>query len=760
MKMTEGNQLDPADQTPYEVIDAIGTNAKAYSSDSCIPCGAVVHIGLFFDGFGRHRDQDDKSTSRYSNICRLWEAHRENNDRRRDRTPNQFWYRLYYSGLGTDLNEEARKGTVVSAIGGKALGAAKSQVSKVEKIGEKVAGVDRVHLDPKSALTDGFKKGLEEHSYRPVVDAFNGLVKQAKSARTNAGRVLRFVKTGAVIDRGRAAVRIVKRDLAKSGRRLLFDLRYDPWKIGWPVAGELFKCAFDVVPILRDNTFVAGLMGTGVEPRLLAAKLQFEKAVEDARSRMPKVQRIQVSVFGADRGCVLARAFLNELSQTYKHPSEAILEYKIPGDPNGMTIPVEIVFVGLLDAVSSLVEENALVSMLPLVGAIKQNYGDQKLAIPQAVQRCVHFAAAHELRFYQRLDSLEKTRGLQYLYPGTSEDITGGAPPGELGARAELQRVVLRDMLNEAISNGAAMDCMEDLSKFKPKTFQRFTLANPISDGQSTYKIWELMKAYREIVPYVARLNFVDHMQVFLRWMAVRYTSPEFRATVTNQFDASAAQHEALLKARKDAEAAYLALRKQSPAPDMVTLGKAQNRMDEAAEAEMESLRHASTEKGRPSVGVWERIQAESADMIQREAALAGMRRAANQARSGTSTAEQPYDADPELSASLIEDYADAMVTPDQETLIQAWKMGASGKNPLPPKVMALFDLLVHDTMLTSWHDHVLASSLYFRTREVDTFGSTDYVAEEKARERTEKKASDVSRINRKVDAALPAPRV
>ena len=65
-------------------------------------------------------------------------------------------------------------------------------------------------------------------------------------------------------------------------------------------------------------------------------------------------------------------------------------------------------------------------------------------------------------------------------------------------------------------------------------------------------------------------------------------------------------------------------------------------------------------------------------------------------------------------------------MSPDQEALLQAWKMGLSGSNPLPPKVMALFDLLVHDTMLTSWHDHLLSSSLYFRTRATDAFGVTE----------------------------------
>jgi hypothetical protein len=47
---------------------------------------------------------------------------------------------------------------------------------------------------------------------------------------------------------------------------------------------------------------------------------------------------------------------------------------------------------------------------------------------------------------------------------------------------------------------------------------------------------------------------------------------------------------------------------------------------------------------------------------------------------------------------------------------------------------MALFDMLVHDTLLTSWQDHVLIDTLCFRTRDTDTFGSTDQKAEDAAR--------------------------
>ena len=82
--MAEPTQLDPADRTPHRVLDGMLDTHKPYKRDECIPCGAVIKMGFFFDGFGRNRDQDDPTTSRYSNICRLWEAHRDNDDRRRD----------------------------------------------------------------------------------------------------------------------------------------------------------------------------------------------------------------------------------------------------------------------------------------------------------------------------------------------------------------------------------------------------------------------------------------------------------------------------------------------------------------------------------------------------------------------------------------------------------------------------------------------------------------------------------------------------
>ncbi|WP_258170660.1 DUF2235 domain-containing protein [Burkholderia cepacia] len=345
------------------------------------------------------------------------------------------------------MNKEAREGQIVSAVfklGNQGVTAAGSIAVSV---GESVTGMKRLPTSPKDTVTEGLKKGLKEFSFRPVVQSFKDLVDSVESVPRNIGRVLQLQRENRWVRRGRAATRAI-----------LYDAKKNFPSIAQSAAKSVFfGVVIDSIPWFRDNRAVARVFGTGVEDRLAAAMAQFEKSIADAKQTTPKVQRIQVSIFGADRGCVLARALANELTRRYKRPSDTKLAFVDPKDPNQTAIPVEIKFLGLLDAVSSLMEENKLLGIVPVLGLLKQNYGDRDLAVPASVQRCVHFAAAHELRFYQRLDSLENTRGLQYLYPGTSEDITGGAPPGMLGARAELQRVVLRDMLNEAVSHGVVL---------------------------------------------------------------------------------------------------------------------------------------------------------------------------------------------------------------------------------------------------------------------------------------------------------------
>ena len=60
-----------------------------------------------------------------------------------------------------------------------------------------------------------------------------------------------------------------------------------------------------------------------------------------------------------------------------------------------------------------------------------------------------------------------------------------------------------------------------------------------------------------------------------------------------------------------------------------------------------------------------------------------------------------------------------------------------------------MFDMLVHDTLLTSWQDHVLAPSLYFRTRDKDVFGKTDYAKEDKQRKSDDLTAKRVEQASK-----------
>ena len=80
-----------------------------------------------------------------------------------------------------------------------------------------------------------------------------------------------------------------------------------------------------------------------------------------------------------------------------------------------------------------------------------------------------------------------------------------------------------------------------------------------------------------------------------------------------------------------------------------------------------------------------------------------------------------------------------------QNRLLAAWRDARDGKTQLPPTVMTLFDWLVHDAMLSSWPDHLLASTtMYFRVRDKDVFAKTDAKAEMEQRAKDMRSAERV----------------
>jgi len=729
--MTEASTFDHVDSTPGRVFDGMIMSHTACKRDKPLPCGAIVKMGFFFDGFGRHRDIDDPTTSRYSNICRLWEAHRNNLDSRRKDSPNEFWYRFYYSGLGTPLNKDAENCEIVSAAVKVTASATKAAANSVLKS----TGVPDLLNLPKTAgktAAKALKEAFDEKSWRPIAKNFDDLIRHARTAGVKVGRVLAPASSDEWVTRGRAAA-----------REALYDIKKNPLKALSATAKAIaVDVGIETIPAVRDSKAASMVFGTGVEDRLQSALKQFEAAFRDAKSKMEKFQRIEVSVFGADRGGVIARAFVNELVRKYKRRTD--LDLRIGLDPRDKGEPIEIRFLGLLDAVSSLMAEDKLISYVPLVNTIKQHHGDRKLGVPAAVRRCVHFAAAHELRFYQRLDSLEKTRGEQYLYPGTSEDITGGAPPGTLGFRAELQRVALRDMLHEGLMAGARLDTMECLFNFKGPTFRKFTLAAPLSHGNATYKIRDLIDAYRELVPRKQGLDFQSHMQVFLRWLAVRYQSPTFRMSMADYADVLEDMSRDREQEAREAEAAYNAERMRKPT-DLAALGKADARMMDAQAAELKALHDAMAGLARPIMSVWDRLGEEAAENLRLESLQKGLKESEARIRKAANELTSLYyQKEMESAANTVQS---VQMDAGSLALAKAWKDGAEGRNPLPEKVMVLFDMLVHDTMLTSWHDHVLSSTLYFQTRATDAFGETDEQKEQSKRDADERAAQRIDKM-------------
>lgn len=727
-------RLDPDDATPQSVRLAVDKMTAAnYPKSDCLPCGATIRVGIFFDAFGRSKDDDDPDSGLYSNISRLFDAHRTNMDA--DRPVNQFWFRLYYSGLGTDLNADAKSNEWLNAaiaagklVGKKALQTTKGVAQSVARVNQPIK-----QMDVKKRVTAAAKQSATEFSFRPMLNAFNDFKKDIQNIPRTARRIANVLDASPerIWERTKAGGVAVYRNAKTS-------VKGNPLKIVQSTVRQIITgIAIENVPIVRDSQVMSAYFGTGVDSRLVAAKDQLKHVVAAVKSQMANIRKIEVSVFGADRGCVLARAFINDLATTYKRRDDQDLA--LDG------IPLEIKFVGLLDAVSSIMseEDGEIIGIIPFLGAIKPNYKDRSLAIPASVQRCVHFAAAHEMRMYQRLDSLEKTRAEQRLYPGTSSDIVGGSLNGSLGFNAELMRVPLRDMLFEALKAGSAFLDMETLAKRRPDVFSRFSIATPISYEGKQYKIKALVDAYRKVVPDTQGVNFLPHAQVFLRWIAVRYQDPDFRHSVTDP----------AIEWRKEIEKADYDRRDASAKLDWAMMGS--KRMDTPEIQKLKLAKQAADKRYNdlwkdvpPSnyTTVWQRLDKEAKEMTGKWEKMKPEYEAQQQRRFAQSF-NQKLTYTPLFLAPAFAHHIE--LKEDEIALVKAWQEGYAGKNALPPEVMAMFDMLVHDTLLTSWQDHVLAPSLYFRTRDKDVFGVTNYAKEDKERKSDDLTAERVEQASK-----------
>ncbi|PTX09322.1 hypothetical protein DBL07_03460 [Achromobacter mucicolens] len=746
------DQLPDQDRTPASVLKAMAENEAAYPKDSCTECGITLRLGFFFDGFGRNKDLDKENPTFLSNVSRLWMAHY--NAGNKPVTNKQRWYGFYYSGLGVDLNESAKEHILVSALslaGGKMVDKA---VSSAQDAAKNITRLDEVpNVDAPGRAKKAVQQSIKDGSFHPMVKAYKDVVKDVQTLPEKTVRIWNALDPDRIRNRAQATL-----------RGFWSDFKKNPLKVAWTAGKNAAKATLlEGVPVVRDNAVVAELLGTGVDTRLDAARRQFEQAYQAENAGTEKVVRIEICVFGADRGGVIAKQFVNDIVKKYKRRHDTDLA--IIGKDGAPDAKIVIRFLGLFDSVASIMEESWFLEFIPFTDLIKQTHKDRTLTIPAAVEKAVHFAAAHELRRNQRLDSLEKTRGLQYLYPGSSGDVTGVAPLGSLGTRASLSRVPLREMMNLALSHGAAMHSMESLAVRDLPLYRMLSLAGSIEDEGQTYHVQELVDAYREIVKYEPGCDFVPHMEVFLRWLAVRYRDPVFRAGMSDPA-------EAWIKDRDffTPEQELIEERRRLSMLPREELAKPQTT---ARARELEALANERRERANASRGeappqrflpLWERLEEEykGLEEAERQDAATELRRQdmernqPEQLRTMERWKEESVvmenmrlgrkPGDPDYVQTLPDPFADKTANRAvQRRLLTAWRDARDGKTQLPPKVMTLFDWLVHDAMLSSWPDHLLASTrMYFRVRDKDVFGKTDAKAEMEQRAKDMRNAEKV----------------
>lgn len=186
---------------------------------------------------------------------------------------------------------------------------------------------------------------------------------------------------------------------------------------------------------------------------------------------------INLSIFGFSRGAALARAFSNDMMKECATGKDGVLRYK--------GVPIRMNFMGLFDTVASF--------GLPSL-TIDTPFNEKNLVVPHAIERCVHYVAAHELRFSFPVDLIRKNGVLrsgwaETVYPGAHSDVGGGYEPlKEQKISNNYARVPMRDMMREAVKSGVRLVDYEDLPKFGTKIFEdRFELKPEVEASYKQY---------------------------------------------------------------------------------------------------------------------------------------------------------------------------------------------------------------------------------------------------------------------------------
>lgn len=216
-------------------------------------------------------------------------------------------------------------------------------------------------------------------------------------------------------------------------------------------------------------------LGGQVQRHANAAKKQ---SFEDVNLHLKKhrlIKQINVSIFGFSRGAALARAFSNQwLWKCEDNRGKLFYEGH----------PIRFVFLGLFDTVASF--------GLPAANLANDwKYGGFKgrdLVVDDRIERCVHYVAAHELRFSFPVDLIRKdgklnSKWLEKTYPGAHSDVGGGYEPLNQDISNNYARIPMRDMMEEALNKGVRLLSLEEIEKTNEPLFQERFECKPATEA-------------------------------------------------------------------------------------------------------------------------------------------------------------------------------------------------------------------------------------------------------------------------------------
>lgn len=226
-------------------------------------------------------------------------------------------------------------------------------------------------------------------------------------------------------------------------------------------------------------------------------------------TRKPKMQKLRLAVFGFSRGAAEARVFVNWL-----------LEACAPGGATGHLmggLPLQIDFLGLFDTVASVGYAQSFQEFF--LDGHDAWATPQALQVPPAVRRCVHFAAAHEVRGSFPLDSVAGAAGnwKEVAYPGVHSDVGGGYLPGEQGRSPQdsdkVSQIPLVDMYREALMAGVPLG----LDKAPPEARASMEVSPRLRQAFNAY-----LGAAGKSQDVNTRTLLEQHYGLYLRWRKTR----------------------------------------------------------------------------------------------------------------------------------------------------------------------------------------------------------------------------------------------